>query len=161
MVFGNLSMHGSGTGVAFTRNPATGEAVFYGEYLENAEGEDVVSGIRTPESLDFLKKNYPELYDQVGGCLGKGEGEEGGGDDDDDDRKEDGTVAEEGMLMLMLTVLVCSCSRRRSGWRTTTRTCRTSSSPSRRARSTSYRPAPASALPRSVDKRHIRTHAQT
>ena len=53
MVFGNMG-EGSGTGVAFTRNPATGENAFYGEYLLNAQGEDVVAGIRTPLPI---KKN--------------------------------------------------------------------------------------------------------
>lgn len=53
--------------MAFTRNPATGEAVFYGEYLDNAQGEDVVSGVRTPHSLEFLKKNYPQIYKELDG----------------------------------------------------------------------------------------------
>jgi pyruvate, orthophosphate dikinase len=116
MVFGNKSSD-SGTGVAFTRNPATGQAVFYGEYLEQvihkrvstfvctapseragggiatipmqmpmpmpmprmiqpphqlyrqnqAEGEDVVSGVRTPHSLAFLQNNYPEIYAELDG----------------------------------------------------------------------------------------------
>ena len=54
----------SGTGVAFTRNPATGEAKLYGEYLINAQGEDVVAGIRTPQSIDTLKEVMPECYDE-------------------------------------------------------------------------------------------------
>lgn len=63
MVFGNMG-EDSGTGVAFTRNPATGENKLYGEYLINAQGEDVVAGIRTPESIDKLKEVMPEIYDQ-------------------------------------------------------------------------------------------------
>ena len=64
MVYGNRSLN-SGTGVAFTRNPATGERLFYGEYLMNAEGEDVVAGIRTPEPLETLKRDLPDLYAQL------------------------------------------------------------------------------------------------
>ena len=60
MVYGNLGST-SGTGVAFTRNPATGEKKLYGEYLMNAQGEDVVAGIRTPQSIDTLKEVMPEL----------------------------------------------------------------------------------------------------
>ena len=63
MVYGNMGMT-SGTGVAFTRNPATGEKAVFGEYLINAQGEDVVAGIRTPETIDKLKSEMPELYDQ-------------------------------------------------------------------------------------------------
>ena len=63
MVFGNMG-EDSGTGVAFTRNPATGENKLYGEYLINAQGEDVVAGIRTPEPIDRLKEVMPEIYDQ-------------------------------------------------------------------------------------------------
>lgn len=61
MVFGNLG-NDSGTGVAFTRNPSTGEPKLYGEYLLNAQGEDVVAGIRTPRPLEELKTDMPELY---------------------------------------------------------------------------------------------------
>ena len=61
MVFGNLG-DDSGTGVAFTRNPATGERKFYGEFLVNAQGEDVVAGIRTPLSIDEMAKRFPEAY---------------------------------------------------------------------------------------------------
>lgn len=61
MVFGNYSAK-SGTGVAFTRNPATGENVAYGEYLMDAQGEDVVSGVRTPLHISDLKENYPHIY---------------------------------------------------------------------------------------------------
>ncbi|HOL15439.1 MAG TPA: pyruvate, phosphate dikinase, partial [Bacillota bacterium] len=61
MVFGNLG-DDSGTGVAFTRNPATGEAEIYGEYLINAQGEDVVAGIRTPEPIKKLSQEMPEIY---------------------------------------------------------------------------------------------------
>ncbi|MCI8622665.1 MAG: pyruvate, phosphate dikinase [Provencibacterium sp.] len=63
MVFGN-SGEQSGTGVAFSRNPATGEKKLYGEYLLNAQGEDVVAGIRTPLTIDTLKEQMPEIYDQ-------------------------------------------------------------------------------------------------
>ena len=62
MVFGNMG-DDSGTGVAFTRNPSTGEKVLYGEYLFNAQGEDVVAGIRTPKPIAELKKDNPSLYD--------------------------------------------------------------------------------------------------
>ncbi|HXG94323.1 MAG TPA: pyruvate, phosphate dikinase [Blastocatellia bacterium] len=63
MVFGNMG-NDSGTGVAFTRNPATGEKKLFGDYLTNAQGEDVVAGIRTPKHIDELKKEMPEIYDQ-------------------------------------------------------------------------------------------------
>mgnify|MGYP000096964853 FL=1 len=63
MVYGNMG-NDSGTGVAFTRNPATGEKKLYGEFLMNAQGEDVVAGIRTPQSLDQLKETNPEVYRQ-------------------------------------------------------------------------------------------------
>jgi len=63
MVFGNMG-DDSGTGVAFTRNPSTGEKKLYGEFLMNAQGEDVVAGIRTPQSIDLLKQINPEVYDQ-------------------------------------------------------------------------------------------------
>ena len=64
MVFGNLG-ETSGTGVAFSRNPSTGENKFYGEYLMNAQGEDVVAGIRTPESVTELEKQAPDIYRQL------------------------------------------------------------------------------------------------
>jgi len=76
MVFGNMGS-GSATGVAFTRNPSTGENIFYGEWLENAQGEDVVAGIRTPnplnkeskslqsEELVSLEEKYPNLYGEL------------------------------------------------------------------------------------------------
>ncbi|MDA8347029.1 MAG: pyruvate, phosphate dikinase [Thermaerobacter sp.] len=64
MVFGNLSPQ-SGTGVLFTRNPNTGEKVLYGEYLTQAQGEDVVAGIRTPKEIGVLKDDIPAAYDQV------------------------------------------------------------------------------------------------
>ena len=64
MVFGNMGQD-SGTGVAFTRNPATGEDKFYGEYLMNAQGEDVVAGIRTPKHISKLKEEMPEVYKQL------------------------------------------------------------------------------------------------
>ncbi len=63
MVFGN-SGDTSGTGVAFTRNPATGEKALFGEYLINAQGEDVVAGIRTPNPISDLAKQMPEVYNQ-------------------------------------------------------------------------------------------------
>ncbi len=63
MVFGNMG-NTSGTGVAFTRNAGTGENKLFGEFLMNAQGEDVVAGIRTPEPIDHLKQVMPEVYDQ-------------------------------------------------------------------------------------------------
>lgn len=63
MVYGN-SGENSGTGVAFTRNPATGEKALFGEYLINAQGEDVVAGIRTPSPIATLKEEMPEVYEQ-------------------------------------------------------------------------------------------------
>ncbi len=63
MVFGN-SGDKSGTGVAFTRNPATGEKALFGEYLINAQGEDVVAGVRTPSPISQLKQDMPEVYEQ-------------------------------------------------------------------------------------------------
>ena len=63
MVFGNMG-DSSGTGVAFSRNPSTGEAKLYGEFLMNAQGEDVVAGIRTPQTIDQLKEQNPEVYDE-------------------------------------------------------------------------------------------------
>ena len=63
MVFGNMG-DDSGTGVAFTRNPATGEKKLFGEFLMNAQGEDVVAGIRTPESIDALKQINEAVYNQ-------------------------------------------------------------------------------------------------
>ena len=63
MVYGNRG-NDCGTGVAFTRNPATGEKKLYGEYLINAQGEDVVAGIRTPEPISKLESDMPEVYNQ-------------------------------------------------------------------------------------------------
>lgn len=63
MVFGNMG-NDSGTGVAFTRNPSTGENILYGEYLINAQGEDVVAGIRTPQPIHTLQAEMPEVYQQ-------------------------------------------------------------------------------------------------
>ena len=63
MVFGNMG-DTSGTGVAFTRDAATGEKHIFGEYLINAQGEDVVAGVRTPNKIDQLKQDLPEVYDQ-------------------------------------------------------------------------------------------------
>ncbi|MDR2628866.1 MAG: pyruvate, phosphate dikinase [Puniceicoccales bacterium] len=64
MVFGNMG-NNCATGVAFTRDPANGENVFYGEYLINAQGEDVVAGIRTPQAIANLKKDMPVVFDQL------------------------------------------------------------------------------------------------
>ena len=63
MVFGNMG-ETSGTGVAFTRNPATGEKKLFGEFLMNAQGEDVVAGVRTPQTIDQLAEVMPEVYEQ-------------------------------------------------------------------------------------------------
>ncbi|HBP26084.1 MAG TPA: pyruvate, phosphate dikinase, partial [Acholeplasmatales bacterium] len=63
MVYGNMG-ETSGTGVAFTRNPATGEKRLYGEYLMNAQGEDVVAGVRTPSPIEKLKEDLPQAFDQ-------------------------------------------------------------------------------------------------
>src|SRR5436189_3243910 len=63
MVFGNMG-HDSGTGVAFTRDPGTGEKKLYGEYLLNAQGEDVVAGIRTPSKISRLQQDLPHVYEQ-------------------------------------------------------------------------------------------------
>ncbi len=70
MVFGNMG-DTSGTGVAFSRNPATGEKGLYGEFLMNAQGEDVVAGIRTPETIDQLRDENPEVYDQFAAIVAK------------------------------------------------------------------------------------------
>ncbi len=64
MAYGNMG-NDSGTGVAFTRNPATGEKELYGEFLMNAQGEDVVAGIRTPQPISALKETMPEVYQQL------------------------------------------------------------------------------------------------
>jgi len=64
MVFGNYGEN-SGTGVCFSRNPATGEKEIYGEYLQNAQGEDVVAGIRTPIKISNLKQQQPKIYNQL------------------------------------------------------------------------------------------------
>jgi pyruvate,orthophosphate dikinase len=64
MVFGNMGDN-SGTGVGFTRNPSTGEKEYYGEYLLNAQGEDVVAGIRTPMPLSNLKNDLPKVYEEL------------------------------------------------------------------------------------------------
>ena len=63
MVYGNMGDH-SGTGVAFTRNPSTGEKKLFGEYLLNAQGEDVVAGIRTPQPIDVMSQDLPAVYEQ-------------------------------------------------------------------------------------------------
>jgi pyruvate,orthophosphate dikinase len=70
MVFGNLG-DTSGTGVGFTRDPRTGERHFYAEFLANAQGEDVVAGIRTPEHIDDLKRRMPEIYDELLAIAGR------------------------------------------------------------------------------------------
>ncbi|MBD3308136.1 pyruvate, phosphate dikinase [candidate division KSB3 bacterium] len=64
MVYGNTGPK-SGTGVAFTRDPATGERIFFGEYLVNAQGEDVVAGIRTPKKIKDLQDDMPKVYDEL------------------------------------------------------------------------------------------------
>ena len=63
MVFGNMGSD-SGTGVAFTRDPNTGEKALYGEYLTNAQGEDVVAGVRTPAKISQMRDELPEVYRQ-------------------------------------------------------------------------------------------------
>ena len=63
MVFGNMG-DDCGTGVAFTRNAATGENKIFGEYLKNAQGEDVVAGVRTPEPISQLENEIPAIYKQ-------------------------------------------------------------------------------------------------
>ena len=70
MVFGN-SGDKSGTGVAFTRNPATGEKALFGEYLINAQGEDVVAGVRTPSPISQLQQDMPEVYAQFAEIAGR------------------------------------------------------------------------------------------
>ncbi|MEN6411353.1 MAG: pyruvate, phosphate dikinase [Veillonellales bacterium] len=69
MVFGNMGSD-CGTGVAFTRNPSTGENILYGEYLTNAQGEDVVAGIRTPQPIAKLKDEMPAIYQQFAQTAG-------------------------------------------------------------------------------------------
>lgn len=64
MVFGNMG-EDSGTGVCFTRNPATGEKGLFGEFLINAQGEDVVAGIRTPEPIERLRDLMPNVYQEL------------------------------------------------------------------------------------------------
>ena len=70
MVFGNMG-NDCGTGVAFTRNPSTGEKKLYGEFLMNAQGEDVVAGIRTPQTIDQLKEVMPEVYEEFASIANK------------------------------------------------------------------------------------------
>lgn len=70
MVFGNMG-DDSGTGVAFTRNPSTGQKEIYGEFLVNAQGEDVVAGIRTPQPINELKEQLPSIYEQFVGICGQ------------------------------------------------------------------------------------------
>ncbi|MBE5746349.1 MAG: pyruvate, phosphate dikinase [Clostridiales bacterium] len=70
MVFGNLG-ETSGTGVAFSRNPSTGENVLYGEYLMNAQGEDIVAGVRTPNPISQLKEQLPDVYKQYTDIVSK------------------------------------------------------------------------------------------
>ena len=70
MVFGNMG-DTSGTGVAFTRNPSTGEKGIYGEYLSNAQGEDVVAGVRTPQPITKLEEDMPEVYKEFMEIAGK------------------------------------------------------------------------------------------
>jgi len=66
MVYGNLT-DDSLTGVAFSRNPSTGENNLYGEYLEKAQGEDIVSGVRTPKSVEAMERDYPNIYNELKG----------------------------------------------------------------------------------------------
>ncbi len=66
MVYGNLT-DDSLTGVAFSRNPSTGDNNLYGEYLEKAQGEDIVSGVRTPKSVESMERDYPEIYNELKG----------------------------------------------------------------------------------------------
>jgi pyruvate,orthophosphate dikinase len=70
MVFGNMGSS-SGTGVGFTRNPSTGEKKFYGEYLMNAQGEDVVAGVRTPKQISELAEEMPEAFKELEGVVQK------------------------------------------------------------------------------------------
>ena len=70
MVFGNLG-ETSGTGVAFTRDPSTGERRFFGEFLLNAQGEDIVAGIRTPEPISALQERMPKAYDELVAIKGR------------------------------------------------------------------------------------------
>ena len=70
MVFGNTG-NDSGTGVAFTRDPANGEKVFYGEYLINAQGEDVVAGVRTPQPIQQMAKTLPKSFKDLEKVRGK------------------------------------------------------------------------------------------
>ncbi|MDX1547916.1 MAG: PEP/pyruvate-binding domain-containing protein, partial [Rhodothermales bacterium] len=70
MVFGNMG-ETSGTGVCFTRNPATGENKLYGEFLVNAQGEDVVAGIRTPEPISRMEQKLPAAYEELVGLTGR------------------------------------------------------------------------------------------
>ena len=63
MVFGNMG-DDSCTGVAFTRNPASGKRELFGEFLINAQGEDVVAGIRTPQPISEMKENFPDVYSE-------------------------------------------------------------------------------------------------
>jgi pyruvate,orthophosphate dikinase len=70
MVFGNLG-ETSGTGVGFTRDPRTGEHAFYAEFLANAQGEDVVAGIRTPEHIEDLRRRMPEIYEDLLAIAGR------------------------------------------------------------------------------------------
>ena len=64
MVFGNMSER-SATGVAFTRDPATGENVFFGDYLNKAQGVDIVAGIRTPKPISEMQNDLPQVYQQL------------------------------------------------------------------------------------------------
>ncbi|KKM67200.1 hypothetical protein LCGC14_1473550, partial [marine sediment metagenome] len=70
MVFGNKGWN-SGTGVAFTRDPSTGEKKKFGEYLTNAQGEDVVAGIRTPKKFEEMKEEFPEIYEEISATMDK------------------------------------------------------------------------------------------
>src|SRR5207237_5810834 len=70
MVFGNKGER-SGTGVAFTRDPSTGESGLYGEFLANAQGEDVVAGLRTPQPLETMRESLPRAFEQLVERMGR------------------------------------------------------------------------------------------
>jgi pyruvate,orthophosphate dikinase len=95
MVFGNKG-ESSGTGVCFTRDPSTGEDVLYGEFLVNAQGEDVVAGIRTPEPISAMRDRMPEAYAQLEGTLDRLEAHYR-------DMQDIEFTVEEGMLFLLQT----------------------------------------------------------
>ena len=95
MVFGNMG-NTSLTGVAFTRDPATGEKVKFGEYLTNAQGEDVVAGIRTPKKFNEMKEEFPKIHAELSGIMDKLE-------DHYKDMQDIEFTAQEGKLYLLQT----------------------------------------------------------